>query len=320
VTRWKAYTVVVLLILFGAGWVFFKHGRSIWVPRLRPWIGYQSIQGVVRSIDATAGARIRASLAQAGVPARPERLWLLAFKDERRMELWASKASGERALVTTWRILGASGASGPKLREGDRQVPEGVYGLGELNPNSNYHLSLRVNYPSDKDRAWAARDGRTRLGGDIFIHGKDVSIGCLAIGDDAVEELFWLSAEVGRGAFTVVIVPTDLRRAPAPKLQVAWAQELYAGLVAELRRFTVRRLSSLARRTDCSARGMVPEVADETHVRSTRGTRQGRVRGGGSSTFSRSRHHPHPEGTRREPCRSGTCARAGFSRGSRRGR
>jgi murein L,D-transpeptidase YafK len=100
-------------------------------------------------------------------------------------------------------------------------------------------LSLRVNYPSEKDRAWAARDGRTRLGGDIFIHGKDVSIGCLAIGDDAVEELFWLTAEVGRGAFTVVIVPTDLRRNPAPRLSVGWGGELYANLAAELKLFPV---------------------------------------------------------------------------------
>jgi hypothetical protein len=239
VARWRAYSLVALLILVAAGWVFYKHGRSIWVPRLRPWIGYQSVEGVVRSVDATAGARVRAALARAGVPARPDRLWLVAFKDDRRMELWASKAGGQRVLVTTWRILGASGTSGPKLREGDRQVPEGVYGLGELNPNSNYHLSLRVNYPSEKDRAWAARDGRIRLGGDIFIHGKDVSIGCLAIGDDAVEELFWLAAEVGRGAFTVLIVPTDLRRSPAPRLSVGWGEELYANLAAELKRFPV---------------------------------------------------------------------------------
>jgi murein L,D-transpeptidase YafK len=158
-------------------------------------------------------------------------------KDGRRLELWAAKSSGERVRVTAWPVLAASGGEGPKLREGYRQVPEGIYQIEGLNPNSAYHLSLKVGYPNSSDRAWAARDGRTRLGGDIFIHGKDVSIGCLAIGDDAIEELFWLAGTVGRGAFTVVIVPTDLRRKPAPNVSVAWAPELYRPLITELAQF-----------------------------------------------------------------------------------
>jgi murein L,D-transpeptidase YafK len=141
--------------------------------------------------------------------------------------------------VRSWPVLAASGTSGPKLREGDLQVPEGIYRINQLNPNSAYHLSLGLNYPNAADRARAALDGRSDLGSDIFIHGKDVSAGCLAIGDDAIEELFWLAAAVGMDRFTVLIVPTDLRQA-SPKVQgPRWLPELYRNLEAELSRFPV---------------------------------------------------------------------------------
>jgi len=200
--------------------------------------GGATVDGVVERVEGTAGARMRAALAAAHAPVLPERLWLMGVKDERRLELWAEDAARRRVLVRSWRMLAASGTAGPKLREGDLQVPEGVYLIDSLNPNSAYHLSLRVSYPNAADRAWAARDGRTRLGGNIYIHGKDVSIGCIAIGDEGIEELFWLAATVGRRPFTVVIVPTDLRRNPAPAVPAApWAPELYRALRAELERF-----------------------------------------------------------------------------------
>ena len=78
---------------------------------------------------------------------------------------------------------------GPKLREGDRQVPEGVYTIANMNPNSISHLSLALSYPNDFDRARAAEDGRAdnTLGGSIMIHGGSGSIGCMAVGDEAAE-------------------------------------------------------------------------------------------------------------------------------------
>jgi hypothetical protein len=203
--------------------------------------GARTVAEAVRAVDARGGARMRAALVRAGFRAPPRRLWLLAVKDERRLELWAEAAGGVRVPVTSWPVLAASGGAGPKLREGDGQVPEGVYGIPLLNPNSAFHLSLQVGYPSARDRAWARRDGRTRLGGQIFIHGDAVSIGCIAIGDAAIEELFWLAATAGKEAFTVVIVPTDLRRRPAPELPaLPWTRELYRELAGELARFPAR--------------------------------------------------------------------------------
>jgi hypothetical protein len=93
---------------------------------------------------------------------RPERIWILAVKDERRLELWASNTAGERVRVTSWPVLAASGAEGPKLREGDHQVPEGIYQVEALNPNSAYYLSLKAGYPNSSDRAWACSNGRLR--------------------------------------------------------------------------------------------------------------------------------------------------------------
>jgi murein L,D-transpeptidase YafK len=179
-----------------------------------------------------------AALVATGVAQKPRNLWLLAIKDARTLELFGEDVSGRRVKVRAWRIVAASGTSGPKRREGDEQVPEGVYRIDHLNPNSAFHLSLRVDYPNSADRARAARDGRENLGGDIFIHGKDVSVGCIAIGDDTIEELFWLVARVGLDKFTVVIAPTDLRRAAPPTVRgPAWVSELYRDLTAQMRQF-----------------------------------------------------------------------------------
>jgi hypothetical protein len=223
-------------LLFGAsGWLFHAHGRSLWVPWAQRLGGRRTVGDVVAAVDQGGGSRIRAALAAAGVAMPPGHLWLVAIKDEKRLDLFGQDAAGRRVKIRSWTVLAASGGAGPKLREGDRQVPEGVYRIDHLNPNSAYHLSLRIDYPNAADRAHATQDGRQRLGGDIFIHGKDVSVGCLAIGDEAIEELFWLVATVGRDAFTVVIAPTDLRRGPPPASRgPAWTQELYRDLKREL--------------------------------------------------------------------------------------
>lgn len=138
-------------------------------------------------------------------------------------------------MVNAVAITAASGKSGPKLREGDRQVPEGVYKLVGLNPNSSYHLSMKLNYPNEFDRYWANKEGRTNPGSDIFIHGKAVSIGCIAVGDDAIEELFYIVHKVGIEKVKVVISPRDPRKnalagnSDSPE----WTEELYKNIESE---------------------------------------------------------------------------------------
>lgn len=170
----------------------------------------------------------------------PHEITLLAIKDEKTIEMFARRDGGEWRFIYLYRVLAASGKAGPKLRQGDQQVPEGMYGISFLNPNSRYHVSLRVNYPNAFDRQMAAKDGRHELGGDIMVHGKNVSIGCLAVGDAAAEELFVLAANVGLPKVKLIIAPTDFRRnglPPAEPGQPAWLAELYRELAGAMSEF-----------------------------------------------------------------------------------
>jgi murein L,D-transpeptidase YafK len=168
----------------------------------------------------------------------PPAITLLAFKDSKRLELYAPDPQGAWQQVRVYPIQAASGITGPKLREGDKQVPEGIYAIESLNPNSLFHVSLRLNYPNAFDQQMGLADGRAALGGDIMIHGKAKSIGCLAMGDVVAEEVFALAAWVGKENVRVVIAPTDFRQAtaanvPAVPLPV-WAEVLYQHLRVEL--------------------------------------------------------------------------------------
>src|SRR4030095_7178494 len=106
-------------------------------------------------------------------------------------------------------------------------------------PNSRHSLSMRINYPNEFDRAIAERDGRSNLGSDIVIHGGRGSIGCLAMGNEAIEELFVLAALAGRGRVRVVISPTDFRvpTARVPDIVEPWLRDLYLELRTELQQY-----------------------------------------------------------------------------------
>jgi murein L,D-transpeptidase YafK len=139
--------------------------------------------------------------------------------------------------VRSYPILAASGRLGPKLRQGDKQVPEGLYRIESLNPNSRFHLALRVDYPNAFDQRQAARDRRSDLGGDIMIHGGAASIGCLAMGDEAAEDLFVLVAEVGKENVEVLLSPVDFREQPLPAVAgdlQDWTPELHSRIRARL--------------------------------------------------------------------------------------
>jgi len=202
----------------------------------------RTIESVVHELGPAARERLRPHFERAHVPYPPRQIWLLAFKNERRLELWAGH-DRDRHHVKDYAIQAASGGPGPKLRQGDMQVPEGVYRILWLNPNSSYHLSMKVDYPSAYDHEKARADRRTDLGGDIFIHGRAVSIGCIALGDPGIEELFTLAAEIGVANVHAIIAPHDFRVRP-PALgdhpEPAWLPDLYAGIERELKAFAPR--------------------------------------------------------------------------------
>lgn len=179
--------------------------------------------------------RLEPAFARSGIPYPPDSLVIVVLKQEKRLELYAGNG-GAFKRIKSYPILAASGGLGPKLKEGDSQVPEGIYRIESLNPNSLYHLALRVNYPNESDREQARAEGRTRLGGDIMIHGNRVSIGCVAIGDEAAEELFVLAAKTGLANIRAILSPVDFRRAPAPSTRglPSWTPALHARIRGEL--------------------------------------------------------------------------------------
>lgn len=120
-------------------------------------------------------------------------LYLRAFKHEGVLETWIrQKTSDPFVLLKSYAICAKSGILGPKRRQGDGQVPEGFYEIEAFQPQSSYHLALKVAYPNKSDRIKA---GKNDPGGDIMIHGNCVTIGCIPIQDQYIEELYVLCVE-----------------------------------------------------------------------------------------------------------------------------
>jgi hypothetical protein len=193
-------------------------------------VGTRTLEQVVERYGASARARLLPVFRERGIRYPPSAITLLAIKDQALLELWAEGNAGPR-YIRSYPIRALSGSAGPKLSEGDRQVPEGLYRIVGFNPNSAYHLSMKLDYPNAFDSKQAAAEGRTRPGSDIFIHGKAVSVGCLAMGDRSIEELFILARDVGMANIGVAIAPTDPRAGPLPvDAGPAWTAELYRNI------------------------------------------------------------------------------------------
>lgn len=128
------------------------------------------------------------------------------FKEESELEVWKQTTSGGYALLKTYPICRWSGELGPKVKEGDRQAPEGFYTVtpGQMNPNSQYYLSFDLGYPNAFDRSL----GRT--GANLMVHGDCTSRGCYAMTDEQVQEVFALGRESfmgGQRSFQVQAYP-----------------------------------------------------------------------------------------------------------------
>jgi murein L,D-transpeptidase YafK len=113
------------------------------------------------------------------------------YKEEAELEVWKKNRDGEYALLKTYPICRWSGDLGPKVKEGDRQAPEGFYNItpGQMNPNSNYYLAFNTGYPNSYDRSL----GRT--GSELMVHGDCSSRGCYAMTDEQMVEIYALARE-----------------------------------------------------------------------------------------------------------------------------
>ena len=140
------------------------------------------------------------------------------YKKEAEFEIWKMRSDGKYALLKTYPMCRWSGQLGPKVKEGDRQVPEGFYAItpGQMNPNSAYYLSFNVGYPNAYDRAQGA------TGGAIMVHGACSSAGCFSMTDQQIAEIYAIAREVlrrrpARNPDAVLSLPHEcgeLRQAP----------------------------------------------------------------------------------------------------------
>ena len=133
-------------------------------------------------------------------------IMLRIFKQENTLEVWKRKDTGRYALLTSYEICKWSGKLGPKLKEGDRQAPEGFYRVNkyQMNPNSQYHLSFNMGFPNAYDRS----HGRT--GSHLMIHGACSSAGCYSMTDEKVEEIYAMARDAFKGgqkAFQIQAYP-----------------------------------------------------------------------------------------------------------------
>ncbi len=242
-TRRIALIIFVLALFLAVALVVLLRTEQGYAAASYAWLkvrGGYTVDERVRMHASSVEARLRSKFEAAGVPYPPAQLAYIAFKDTAQMEVYArTHASAKWRRVHTYPILGMSGDIGPKLRQGDMQVPEGIYRADFLNANSRFHLSIRLNYPNEFDRAQAQAEGRAELGSDIMIHGTSASIGCLAMGNQAAEDLFILAALSGREQVEIVVSPTDFRRHPVrtPDGAPAWLPVLYGNIKAALSRF-----------------------------------------------------------------------------------
>ncbi|MDR1848626.1 MAG: L,D-transpeptidase family protein [Zoogloeaceae bacterium] len=152
------------------------------------FLGQQKQYARVRAALQNRLDALNRTLAAHGLNPDDLNILIVAYKAEAVLEIYA-KASGAARYekLISYPICAASGSLGPKRQEGDKQVPEGFYRIDRFNPASNYHLSLGINYPNQADRL------KTRAadpGGDIFIHGGCVTIGCLPMTDPVMEEIY----------------------------------------------------------------------------------------------------------------------------------
>ncbi len=163
----------------------------------------------------------------------PNHLFIRVFKEEKILEVWGKDTIDWR-LIKQYPICRVPGKLGPKIKQGDKQVPEGWYRIDSINPNSDFHLSLRINYPNQVDSIRSQNE--LDPGGDIFIHGDCYSVGCVPIEDAPMEELFWLVIQNlsanSLQDIPVLILPFDLNdelkyqkfTTEQPKLRAFWEQ------------------------------------------------------------------------------------------------
>lgn len=151
---------------------------------------FRKVSDVFRAKEDT----LKKQFAEKGIIWPAKFMYIRSFKYDSDLEVWVKNERKEQyKLFKTYKVCALAGTLGPKRMEGDYQVPEGFYYINEFRPNSNYHLALGVNYPNASDRILS--DSLTP-GSAIYVHGSCVTVGCIPITNDQIEDLYLIASTV----------------------------------------------------------------------------------------------------------------------------
>ena len=244
--------------------LFYKYGKNIWYPYYKQYSYKEHIlpckecepcnstkivtiekecqdnSFTTTEENLTSEQKLKHHLADSDFIVYPKKLTIIGLKHEKRLEVWGEQQDSKKYVkIATYPFTAFSGILSPKLKEGDRQIPEGIYKISYLNPNSKFHLSMRINYPNEFDKKMAKKEGRTNLGGDIMIHGSNRTIGCIPIGDEKIEELYFLAQKVGIQNINVILSPVDFRQIDVKikSNKHPWISKLYKEIKEKMKPF-----------------------------------------------------------------------------------
>lgn len=165
----------------------------------------------VRTAKAEKEFIVKKYFSEQGIDYPSGNIFIRIFKSEALLEIWTLKKKiNGYVRVKSYHICALSGKLGPKRKQGDLQIPEGIYYISDFNPVSNFYLSLKINYPNKSDRILGYKQS---LGGDIYIHGDCVTIGCVPITDESIKEVYWMAVQArenGQKKIPVHIFPAKL--------------------------------------------------------------------------------------------------------------
>jgi murein L,D-transpeptidase YafK len=135
---------------------------------------------------------LQKGLHKKGIQIKHVEIFLRAFKYEQKLEVWVKGKTQEQfVFFKSYDFCRSSGKLGPKRKEGDYQIPEGLYHVNVYNPLSNFHLSLGINYPNNSDKILG---DTLQPGSDIYIHGGCMTIGCIPITNKNIKELYTITS------------------------------------------------------------------------------------------------------------------------------
>lgn len=196
-------SIKVLLITLGLFWVSFTIQNDFLSEQKR----YERVRTAIKEKQSFLDKKLKS----AQLSSENIHLIFIAYKDDGLLEVYAkSKQAATYQKLLSYPICARSGQLGPKQKQGDGQVPEGFYHIDRFNPVSNFYLSLGLNYPNLADKK---RNTRAPLGGDIFIHGACVTIGCLPMTDDKIKEIYLLAVHAknnGQSKIPVYVFPFNM--------------------------------------------------------------------------------------------------------------